>query len=82
VITDDQIILGLGIQPELSGNNANFEGVAEDVPNARELEQNPEQSDTSSPANTEATHTDPRSGHHTLGLDIYDDKNSSEYAPP
>jgi hypothetical protein len=38
VITDNQLILGLGIQPEVLSNNANLEGVAEDVLDAQELE--------------------------------------------
>jgi hypothetical protein len=87
VITDDQLILGLGIQPEeLPGNDADFEGAAaEDLPDARGdqfLQQNLDRSGASSPADTEATHTDPGSGHHdTLGLEIYDDNNPSEYSP-
>jgi hypothetical protein len=37
VITDDQLILGLGIQPEeCSGDNADFEGATEDLSDARE----------------------------------------------
>jgi hypothetical protein len=37
LITDDQLILGLGIQPEeRPGDNADFEGAAaEDLPDAR-----------------------------------------------
>jgi hypothetical protein len=62
-------------------NNANLEAAAEDVPNARELEQSLEESGASSPADTKTIHTDPGSGHHTLGLDIYDDNNPSEYGP-
>jgi hypothetical protein len=58
VITDDQLILGLGIQPEVPGDNTNLEGATED-----------------------ATQTDHDSGHHTLGLDIYDDNNPGEYGP-
>jgi hypothetical protein len=81
VITDDQLIIGLGIQLEVSGNNANLEGAAEDVPNAQELEQNLELSGALSPTNTKATHTDPGSGHYTLRLDIYDNNNPSEYDP-
>jgi hypothetical protein len=63
VITDDRLILRLGIQSvQVLGDNANLEGVAEDLPDTRgELEQNPEQSGASSPADTEATHTDPGS---------------------
>jgi hypothetical protein len=80
VITDDQLILGLGIQPKVSGNNANLEA-SEGVPDGRELEQNPKQTGASSQADTEATHTNLGSGHHTLGLDIYDYNNPSEYGP-
>jgi hypothetical protein len=38
VIMDDQLILGFGIQPEVPSDNANLEGAAEDLPDARELE--------------------------------------------
>jgi hypothetical protein len=90
VIMDDQLILGLGIQPEeRPGDDADSKGVgAKDLPDARRredqyLQQNPDRSSASSPADTEATHTDPSSGHqdHTLGLEIYDDNNPSEYGP-
>jgi hypothetical protein len=86
VITYDQLILGLGIQSEVRPcDNADLKSVAEDLPDSRRdqlLEQNPEQSGASSPADTEATHTDLGSGHHdTLGLEIYDDNNPSEYGP-
>jgi hypothetical protein len=89
VITDDQLILGLGIQPkECPGNDVNSKGAkAEDLPDGRRrdqfLQQNPNRSGASSPADTEATHTDPGSRHqdHTLGLEIYDDNNPSEYGP-
>jgi hypothetical protein len=79
VIMDDQLILGLGIQPEERlGDDADSEGVeAEDLPDARwhkdqYLQQNPDRSGTSSHADTEATHTDPGFGHqdHTLGLEF------------
>jgi hypothetical protein len=66
LITDDQLILGLGIQLEVLGNNENLEGEVEDIVDAQELKQNPEQNGASSPADTEATHTNPESGHHTL----------------
>jgi hypothetical protein len=90
VITDDQIILGLGIQPEKRpGDDAHSEGVrVEDLPDARQredqyLQQNLDGSGASSPADTKATHTDSGSGHqdHTLGLEIYDDNNPSKYSP-
>jgi hypothetical protein len=88
LITDDQLILGLGIRPEVCpGDNVDLEGAAEDVTDARgdqllEL-QNPEQSSTSSLVDTEATHTDPGSGDHRdpLGLDLYNEDNPSEYGP-
>jgi hypothetical protein len=90
VITDDQLILGLGIQlKERPSNDANSEGAgAEDLPDAQRrrdqfLQQNPDRSGASSPADTEATHTDPDSGNpdHTLGLEIYDDNNPTKYGP-
>jgi hypothetical protein len=86
VITDDQLLLGLGIQlEECPGDNVDFEGATEDLLDAHGdqlLKQNPELSDASLPANTEATHTDPNSGYYdTLGLEIYDDNNPSEYGP-
>jgi hypothetical protein len=61
VITDDQLILGLGIQPEVHlGDNSDLEGSAEDLPDARgdqllEL-QNPKQSGASSPTDVMDTH--------------------------
>jgi hypothetical protein len=63
-----------------------LEGVSEDLSNARGDQllklQNPKESSASSPADTEATHTDPGSGHHdTLGLEIYNENNPSEYGP-
>jgi hypothetical protein len=66
-----------------AGNNANLE-VGEDVVLvARELKQSLEQSEASSPADTKVTHTDPGfvNQYHTLGLDIYDENNPSEYGP-
>jgi hypothetical protein len=90
LITDDQLILGLGIRPEVrSADNVDMEGgAAEDIRDAAgnqllELP-NPEQSGASSPVDTEATHTDPGSDHHDdpqLGLDIYNEDNPSEYDP-
>jgi hypothetical protein len=36
VITDDRLILGLGIQPEeCPGDNVDMEGATEDLPNSR-----------------------------------------------
>jgi hypothetical protein len=67
-------------------DTADLEATTEDLPDARgdqllEL-QNQEQSGASSPVDTEATHIDPGSGHHdTLGLEIYNENDPSEYGP-
>jgi hypothetical protein len=83
LITDVQLILGLGIQPQLPSNRADLEaseaGEAREA-HARELQQNPKINEASSPMDTEATHVDSDSGRNiSLGLDIYNDNNLSEY---
>jgi hypothetical protein len=85
-ITNNQLILGLGIEPEVGlSDNVNLEGATKDLPNARGdqlFKQNPERSSASLLTDTKATHTNPDSGHHnTLELEIYNDNNPSEYGP-
>jgi hypothetical protein len=69
VITDDQLILGLGIQPEeRPGDDLDFKGAAaKDLPDAQRgdqlLQQNLDRSGASLPTDTEATHSDPGSIH-------------------
>jgi hypothetical protein len=75
---DDELILGLGIYPVLVATSAKLEA-NEGVAGAQGLEQNFELTNTSSPINMEVMHTNPRSSNLSLGLDIYDNNNSSEY---
>jgi hypothetical protein len=76
---DDQLILDLGIQPELPTKRPDLEAGKGEA-HARELQQNLEINEASSLADTEATHTDHGSGRTlSLGLDIYDNNKPSEY---
>lgn len=70
LILNNQLILGLGIQPKLLGTNIDLEAGEGEV-GARDLKQNPELSSALSSVDIEAMHTKPGFGNLSLGCNIY-----------